>query len=804
MSTYIERAISGTYPLVAIKGNSVFPGIVMNVEVSDPLSILACEKASSDGSLVYFISLKENATEGKTLKDFYKVGTIAKVLQFVNTGDGSANATVEGIGRATLVEIISQNGENNARVVCKSVSSDISNIKSKALMEEVFSLFERFIKYIPKFQKELKTSIKATPYPGLLADKIAVALLFNPADKQAVLDQYDPQKRLETLIYVMEKELLFLQEDMAIHRKVRERIEANQREYYLREQLKVLQNELGTKDEGEGEIDEYLEKIYAAKLPKYVEEKLEKEVQRLAKTPYNSAESTVLRNYLDICLEFPFTKATKERVDVEVAKKILERDHEGLEKVKNRILEYIAVKQLNPELKSQILCLVGPPGVGKTSIAASIAEALGRKYVRVSLGGVRDEADIRGHRKTYVAAMPGRIVNAITQAKVRNPLILLDEIDKLTKDSHGDPASALLEVLDPEQNKAFRDHFMELPIDLSECVFIATANTLETVPRPLIDRMEIIELPIYNRFEKLKIAQNHLIPKQIKRHGLNKRKIKFEDEAVFYIIDSYTREAGVRNLEREIANICRKAAKEFVTTDIKTIKIATDKDVEKYLGAPKIIPDKLPETDEIGVVNGLAYTETGGDLLRVEVVSMPGKGKVELTGSLGEVMQESAKAAISYIRTKTALYNIDSEFYKNKDIHIHFPEGAIPKDGPSAGVALCCALCSELGGYPARRDVAMTGEITLHGKVLPIGGLKEKTMAAYRAGIKTVLLPEDNRKDMDEIDSVVKENLNFVFCRTVEEAIEKALILNDGEGKFIPIPMPNVSDVKTINVRGSV
>ncbi|MBP5256507.1 MAG: endopeptidase La, partial [Clostridia bacterium] len=500
---------------------------------------------------------------------------------------------------------------------------------------------------------------------------------------------------------------------------------------------------------------------------------------KLAKMQYASAESSVQRNYLDAVLELPWGKRTNDRTDVSAAKKILDADHDGLDKIKERILEFIAVRALNPGIKNQIICLVGPPGTGKTSIAISLAHALRRKYVRVSLGGVRDEADIRGHRKTYIGSMPGRIIEAITSAGSMNPLILLDEVDKLTRDAHGDPSSALLEVLDSEQNKSFRDHFIEVPFDLSECMFIATANDIENIPRPLLDRMEVIELKIYTRFEKLAIAKNHLIPKQLKRHGLNRRRMKFTDDSIFELIDFYTAEAGVRNLEREIASICRKVAKQIVTGEVKSVTLGAD-DVRKYLNGRRIIPDRIYDRDEVGVVNGLAYTELGGDLLRVEAVSMPGSGKIELTGSLGDVMKESAKAAITYIRSKSGELGIDPDFYKNKDIHIHVPEGAVPKDGPSAGVTIVTALTSELSGRPVRRDVAMTGEVTLHGRVLAIGGLKEKTMAAYKAGVNTVFIPSDNVKDIPELDSTVRENLTFVPCRTVDEVIKGAIRPENG------------------------
>ena len=636
--------------------------------------------------------------------------------------------------------------------------------------------FDSFSKLMPKPSNELVTAIKSLSDPGLLADFIAGSVLMNYVDKQMVLEEFDPMRRAELVCLLMERESDILRTEMNIHKKVRAQLDANQRDYYLKEQLRAIRDELGENEEEEDEeIVEYNSKIAAANLPDEVREKLVKEVKKLAKTPYTSAESSVMRNYLDLCLELPWGVKSKDRIDVAAAKKILDEDHDGLDRVKERILEFIAVKQLNPELKNQVLCLVGPPGTGKTSIGASVARALKRKYVRVSLGGVRDEADIRGHRKTYIAAMPGRIVTAINQAGTMNPVILLDEIDKLTKDAHGDPASALLEVLDAEQNKAFRDHFVELPVDLSDCLFIATANDMENIPRPLADRMEIIELKIYTRHEKLAIAKDHLIPKQLKRHGLNKRMLRIKEDAVLEIIDFYTREAGVRNLEREIASVCRKAAKNIVGQGLKSVTVKAE-NVKDYLGVRKILPDKIYSDNEVGVVNGLAYTEVGGDLLRVEAAAMPGSGKVELTGSLGDVMKESAKAAITYIRSHSEELGVDSEFYKTKDIHIHVPEGAVPKDGPSAGVTIITALASELSGKPVRRDIAMTGEVTLRGRVLAIGGLKEKTMAAYKAGVHTVCIPSENQRDLSEIDPLVRENLEFIPCSNVDQVLKAAIV----------------------------
>ena len=554
----------------------------------------------------------------------------------------------------------------------------------------------------------------------------------------------------------------------------------------LREQLKVLQQELGEDPNGDGEIFEYRQKIAQAKLPKPVEEKLLKELGRLEKQPYGSAEAGVLRNYLDVCLELPWEKKTRERVDVDAARKVLDADHYGLEKVKERILEFLAVKQLAPDLKGQIICLVGPPGVGKTSIAMSMARALHRNLGRLSLGGVHDEAEIRGHRKTYVGAMPGRIIEAVRQAKSRNPLLLLDEIDKLGSDHRGDPSSALLEVLDAEQNGSFRDHFLELPFDLSDVLFVTTANTTDTIPRPLLDRMEVIELTSYTDEEKLQIAKGHLLPKERKRHGLKAAQLKLTDDAIREIIRGYTREAGVRVLERKLAALCRKAAMKLVEGKVKSIHVTGDS-LEEFWGVRRYHPERLPLGEQVGVVNGLAWTSVGGELLEVEVNVVPGTGKIELTGNLGDVMKESAHAALSFIRSRAAQLGVEAEFYKTKDIHVHFPEGAVPKDGPSAGIAITTAMVSALTNTPVRREIAMTGEVTLRGRVLPIGGLKEKTMAAYRSGMKTVILPAENRKDLEEIDPTVRSALHFIPVEQVDAVLSEALSMGLVEQECTPV-----------------
>lgn len=775
MSSYIEKAEQITLPTVILHGTVAFPSIPLNLEIVDDASDTAVRKAGGGSPFVFLVGTSSQAPAGQLpeLDKLYRVGTVAKIKQLLRSPEGSTRVIFEGFARAVVSDFRNTNGYVEADIVCKTVSlPDEGGVRGEACMAELISALEQNLRFLPAGSGDILNAARLYANPGALADFIAANILVRPQDKQAVLECFDPFARAEVLLMILEQESELLETEATIRRRVTERMNRNQREYYLREQIKVIEDELG---ESGSDIDDYKARIAEAKLPKEVEEKLLKEVDRLDKTPYGSAESTVLVNYLDICLEIPWTKETKDRTRASTVQKVLDEDHNGLEKVKERIVEYIAAKQISPGLKNQILCLVGPPGVGKTSIASSIARAMNRKYVRISLGGIRDEADIRGHRKTYIGAMPGRIITAITRAGVRNPLILLDEIDKLTRDAHGDPTSALLEVLDSEQNCAFRDHFVELPFDLSDCVFIATANSLDNIPRPLRDRMEIIELGIYTRREKLEIAKDHLIPKQLRRHGLSRRNLKFSDDAIYEMIDYYTHEAGVRQLERTIASICRKIDRRLADGKTGTV-VLTATDLVPYLGVRKMLPDAVEETDEVGVVNGLAYTELGGTLLRVEVAVLEGTGKIETTGSLGDVMKESAQIAVSYVRSIAAAYGIPTDFYKTKDIHIHFPEGAVPKDGPSAGVTMVTALVSALTGRAVRHDVAMTGEISLRGKVLPIGGLKEKTMAAYTAGAKTVFVPEENRRDLEEIDSLARDNLQFVFCRTAGEILSQALL----------------------------
>lgn len=778
MSKTIEKAENRILPLIALRGVVAFPGILINCDITPDTfhSDGAAQLAATKGEPVLLVPVNDISEPDAGEPDINKlstVGTVAVIKQLIRTPDGGTRMIAEGQCRAQLQSIIPLEKYTAAMVVSKAVTTDDNGgVRGEAYLREALDLLAGVVRHIPALADDIMTHVSTIRNPGLFADFVAANILVRYEDKLAILQCFEPMVRIDTLLLVLRHENDVLSTERDIRHRVQARINRNQREYYLREEMKVIREELG---DGE-DSDEFYDRILAAELPKEVALKLIKENEKLARLPFGSAESSVISNYLDVCLELPWSKASRDRVDVAAARKVLDADHDGMEKVKERILEFLAVKQMSPELKNQIICLVGPPGVGKTSIASSIARAMKRKYVRVSLGGVRDESDIRGHRKTYIGAMPGRIITALTQVGVRNPLMLLDEIDKLTRDAHGDPSSALLEVLDPEQNKYFRDHFVEMPFDLSDCLFIATANSLDTIPKPLIDRMEIIELPSYTKSEKATIAANHLIPKQLKKHGLNKRMLKITPEAVDEIIDYYTREAGVRNLERSIAALCRKAARRLVDEpETKKITIhATD--IKSYLGARKLMPEFISDENETGVVNGLAYTEVGGDMLRIEVAVLDGTGKLELTGSLGDVMKESAHAALTYTRSVAAQYGISSDFYQKKDIHIHVPEGAVPKDGPSAGVTMMTALVSALSNIPVRRDVAMTGEITLRGNVLAIGGLKEKTMAAYAAGVKTVLIPADNMGDLDEIDPTARENLTFVPCRRASDVLAVALV----------------------------
>lgn len=811
MPRYIEKVESLTLPVIPLRGVVAFPSIPVNFELEREISKKACQAALASNMLVFLLTQKDTAVDEPSDNDFYKTGCVAQIKQTLTKNqDGNIRVIAEGYCRAEVVKLKRDKGYITADVLSKTLTAEtgVLDIRSEALINESLSTLEEVLQFHPTISGDYMTTASSISNPGLLADFIASSVFVRYQDKAAVLEMFDPLKRLEKTIVLMESEMKLLRTEVDIQRKVKEAIDENQRDYYLREQLKAIESELGIDEDA----DELQKKMAKMTLPEEVREKLEKEIGKLAKAPTGSPEAAVIRNYIETCLDIPWNKKTHDRVDIEAAKKILDADHDGLTKIKERILEYLAVKQLNPELKNQILCFVGPPGVGKTSLGASIARAMKRKYVRVSLGGIRDESDIRGHRKTYIGSMPGRIITSLTQCGSLNPVMLLDEVDKMCSDVHGDPASALLEVLDGEQNKAFRDHFIELPVDLSDCLFIATANTLDTIPRPLLDRMEVIELHTYTPSEKLAIAKHHLFPKQLKRHGLNRRMLKLTDDAINEIISGYTRESGVRNLEREIGAICRKCAKTIVEDGVKTVSV--DKgDIERLLGPKKFIDDALLSSDLVGVTNGLAYTEVGGDMLKVEVLAVEGSGKIELTGTLGDVMKESAHIAVTYTRAHADEYGIDKNFYKTKDIHIHVPEGAVPKDGPSAGVTMTTSLISALSGLRVRHDIAMTGEITLTGRVLAIGGLREKSTAAYTMGIRTLLIPKENMRDIAELDEVVRNEVTFIPCETLDDVLKNALVYpaekisaaendkKDEKGESIPaiLPAQNPQRVYGIN-----
>ena len=773
----MQTNLPAVMPALALRGLTIFPNMMLHFDVGREASIKALDESMTSGQPIFLVAQRDLAVEEPEEADLYRVGTISTVRQILRLPGGNVRVMVEGVSRGRLQCLTQTTPYFTAQV--EEIPEETTfrrSARTEALIRQTYELFENYIDLAPKMTPDILLSVLSSEEPGYIADYIAQNLPMRTGDKQAILEELRPVRRLEKLCQNLRREVAILELEHQMQDKVRDQLTRSQRDYVLREQLKVLQQELGEDGQGDSELEEYRQRIAQAKLPQEVADKLTKELGRLEKQPFGSAEATVLRNYLDTVLELPWGKYTKERVNVEAARKVLDGDHYGLEKVKERILEFLAVKQLSPQMKGQIICLVGPPGVGKTSIATSVAHAIHRNMARISLGGVHDEAEIRGHRKTYVGAMPGRIIAAIKQADSCNPLLLLDEIDKLGNDQRGDPASALLEVLDAEQNATFRDHFLEVPFDLSDVLFITTANTLDTIPKPLLDRMEVIELSSYTDEEKVEIAKRHLIPKQIKRHGLTKAKFKLSDDALRTLIRGYTRESGVRILERQIGALCRKAAMRLVTGTVKSVSV-TEKNLEELLGIPRYHPDHIPQTEQVGVVNGLAWTSVGGEILEVEVAVVPGTGKVELTGNLGDVMKESAHAALTYIRSRAAQLGIEADFHKTKDLHIHFPEGAVPKDGPSAGIAITTAMVSALTGLPVKTELAMTGEVTLRGRVLPIGGLKEKTMAAYRNGIRTVIVPADNVKDLEEIDPTVKAGLRFVPVEQVDQVLAEALDL---------------------------
>lgn len=761
-------------PALALRGLTVYPHMMIHFDVGREASVKALEEAMGAGGPVFLVAQKDIRVEFPQQQHLFQMGTVCRVRQILRLPGKSVRVMVEGEGRGRLLALEQSEPYLIAQIDMIEEGENKLSTRGEALIRSAYELFEQYAELSPRISSDVLMGVMASEDPGYVADFIAQNVVMRVSDKQAILEEVRPISRLNKLIRLLHREVEILEMEQEIQNKVQEAISRNQKDVVLREQMKVIRRELGEGDTGDDEMSEYRRRIMKANLPEEVENKLLKEVSHLERQSFGSAEASVLRNYLDVCLELPWTKRTRERADVAAARKILDADHFGLEKVKERILEFVAVKQLAPDLKGQILCLVGPPGVGKTSIAMSMAKALNRKLARISLGGVHDEAEIRGHRKTYVAAMPGRIITALRQAESNNPLLLLDEIDKMGHDMRGDPASALLEVLDGEQNSTFRDHFVELPFDLSEVLFVTTANTLDTVPRPLLDRMEVIELSSYTDEEKLQISKNYLLPKELKRHGLKKRQLQLTDDAIREVIVSYTRESGVRILERQLGALCRKAAMRLVSGTEKTVRVNGD-NVESILGPRKYHPEKAGKENQIGVVNGLAWTSVGGSLLEVEVNVVPGTGKVELTGNLGDVMKESALAALSYLRSRAVQLGINPEFYKENDVHVHFPEGAVPKDGPSAGITMAVAIASAVTEVPVRGDLAMTGEISLRGRVLPIGGLREKSMAALRSGIHTVILPKENVKDLEEIDQTVRAALQFIPVEHVDQVLAQAL-----------------------------
>lgn len=787
-------------PVLALRGLNIFPGMLLNFDVERPISVAALNSAMNDDQEIFLVTQKDIATDMPEERDLYRIGVVCRIRQMIRQpGSKLCKVMVEGVQKGAIVKITSDTPHFLGEIELMPDKIERGeSAKKDALMRTCIGMFDEYLQLAGNLPPEMLLNIVVSRDPGYVADYIAHNLRIDYRDKQRLLEELHPLKRLEMLMNILSHEIEVMTIEQELNDATNEQMNRNQREYFLREQMKVIQQELG-EDDTFDDIGEYRRKIRALKLDNEIEEKLLKEVSHLAKQPFGSTEATVIRGYLDTCLELPWNTKTVETDDIELARKMLDEDHFGLEKVKERVIEYLAVRKLAPKASGILLCLVGPPGTGKTSIAMSIARATNRNLVRISLGGVHDEAEIRGHRKTYVGSMPGRIIGGIKQAKSSNPLMVLDEVDKLGSDYRGDPSAALLEALDPEQNKTFRDNFLEVPYDLSDVFFITTANTTDTIPRALLDRMDIIELSSYTDEEKLCIAKNHLLPKQRKKHGLKAAQLKISDDAIREIISLYTRESGVRGLERQIGTICRKTAVAIANGERKSLSLRAGM-LKPYLGAEKFKPEKHRNKDEIGLVHGLAWTSVGGEVLDVEVAVVDGSGKLELTGNLGNVMKESCQAAVTYIRSRAKALGIDEQFYKNKDIHIHFPEGAVPKDGPSAGITVCTAIVSALTGRAARRDIAMTGEISLRGRVLPIGGLKEKTMAALRNGINTVIIPTDNEPDLDEIDPTVKAALNFVLADSVDKVIDVAL-LGKGDEATSEIKTPRTRKRASSDIR---
>ena len=774
MNKHIDLPEARTMPVLAVRGLVVFPGVILQFDIGRKKSILAVKQALETDRLVFVVTQTDLSESEPVAEDLYKIGVIAKIKQVVHTSEEGIKVHVEGLQRAEIMGVVQNEPYLVGSVEPCVEPSFRETLKTEALNRIAQEKFEEYIRWFRQVPPDILLGVMQQKDCGKLADFIAANVSLDYVHKQTVLDELHPVRRIIKLNSILTDEIQVMTLEREIQQKAQEQMDENQRNYMLREQMRVIANELGEEDPQE-ESEAMREKIESLNMPQAAKEKLLKECDRLAKMPFGSHEGSVMRVYLETCLELPWNESSKEKLDLVKAQKILDRDHYGMQKVKDRFLEILAVRRLSSEATGQIICLVGPPGVGKTSIARSIAEATGRKYVRVSLGGVRDEADIMGHRKTYVGSMPGRIMAAVKQAGVNNPLILLDEIDKLGQSFKGDPSASLLEVLDPEQNSAFHDHYIDLPFDLSRVLFITTANDASAIPGPLYDRMDVIQLGSYTHDEKFHIATKYLIPKQLKKHGIKASQLKFNPTALHEIIESYTREAGVRTLERTVGSICRKVARKIVTDEeFKSYSVKTA-NLEELLGPKKFLKDNNDKHDEVGLVNGLAWTSVGGELLPIEVAVMDGTGKIQLTGSLGDVMKESAGAAITCIRSRAAALGIDPEFYTKKDIHIHAPEGAVPKDGPSAGTAMATAITSALTNQPILHSIAMTGEITLQGRVLPIGGLREKSMAAYRNGIKTVLIPQANVPDLAEVDQVVKDHVTFIPVRRIDEVLPVAI-----------------------------
>ncbi|UTR15494.1 endopeptidase La [Salipaludibacillus sp. LMS25] len=760
-------------PVLPLRGLLVYPTMVLHLDVGRKKSVQALEKAMVEDHEIFLTTQKEISTDEPTKSDVYNVGTLAKVNQMLKLPNGTIRVLVEGLQRGVIERYNELEDFSEVEVELVEERQE-ATVEEQALMRNVLEQFEQYIQMSKKISQETFASVADIIEPGRLADIIASHLPLKMVQKQEILETMSVGERLSQILDILSNEKEVLGLEKKIGQRVKKSMEKTQKEYYLREQMKAIQKELGDREGKEGEIEELTEKITQAYMPESVEEKAMKELKRYEKMPSSSAESSVIRNYIEWLVQIPWTQETEDLLDIHRSEKVLDEDHYGLEKVKERVLEYLAVQQLTQELKGPILCLAGPPGVGKTSLARSISRSLDRKFVRISLGGVRDEAEIRGHRRTYVGSMPGRIIQGMKKAGTVNPVFLLDEVDKMANDFRGDPSAALLEVLDPEQNSTFSDHFIEEPYDLSKVMFVTTANNIGAIPAPLKDRMEVIHIPGYTEVEKMQIAKEYLLPKQVKEHGLSKGKIQVRDEAILKVIRFYTREAGVRNLERQMATICRKAAKMIVSDERKKV-VVTEKTIEIMLGHPKFRYGKAESEDQIGAATGLAYTVAGGDTLTIEVSVAKGKGKLTLTGKLGDVMKESAQAAFSYIRSKSEELSIDPAFNEKNDIHIHVPEGAVPKDGPSAGITMATALISALTNRPVRREVGMTGEITLRGRVLPIGGLKEKAMSAHRAGLTDIIMPKDNEKDLEDIPESVRKDLTFIPVSHLDDVLKRAL-----------------------------